>query len=149
MDERKVLSCGRELPEGGCSGRSAPGTFRSDSGPLPISILVRLHPVLGNTPALIGLVLANWLRMWTSSGPPRLNGAQVKGPERSKKGGLAESLDFTPSFSPSRPARGTPVLASALRAALTAALRWPASGSGNPARESSGEQSCRIIIFLL
>jgi hypothetical protein len=27
------------------------------------------------------------------------------------------------------------VLASALRAALTAALRWPASGSGNPARE--------------
>src|ERR1700723_3971811 len=33
-------------------------------------------------------------------------GAQVKSPEKPKKGGLAESLDFTPSFSPSRPARG-------------------------------------------
>jgi hypothetical protein len=43
----------------------------------------------------------------------------------------------------------TPVLASALRAALTAALRWPASGSGNPARENTGERSCRITIFLL
>src|SRR5450631_433747 len=37
---------------------------------------------------------------------PRLNGAQVKAPERPKKGGLAKSLDPRPSFSPSRPARG-------------------------------------------
>jgi hypothetical protein len=96
--------------------------------------------------ALLGLMLAKWLQI----GPNRSRGwtRPKSKPERPKKGGLAESLDLTPSFSPSRPARGNSVLASALRAALTAALRWPASGSGNPARESNGERSCRIIIFL-
>ena len=79
---------------------------------------------------------------------------QSEAGEKHKREGLASSLDRNPSYSPSRRSVAHARARSSTRRVacgqpMTAALRWLRPESGNPARENSGERSCRIIIFLL